>query len=89
MERQIRKKLTASAYCLPAVGHGLLIGLLENLDISIPVGQESDQGTTWLKCTSSAAEPEFLSGLYSKAFILWRIIHKIGMLRNKYVNNEL
>lgn len=39
--------------------------------------------------TSSVAEPDFLSGLYSKIYIMWRILHKLGMLRNKYVNNEL
>lgn len=28
-------------------------------------------------------------GPYSKVFIMWRIKHILGMLRNKYVDNEL
>lgn len=55
-----------------------------------PCRTRGNQGTARLKCrTGSAAEPDSHSDLYSKVFIMWRTIQKLGMLRNKDVDNEL
>lgn len=89
MGREMRKQLTARGSALPAAGHGFSHLTAGELVSSTPAVQE-EQSIAWLRCTASwVAEPGFPSGLHPEVFIMGRIIQKLCMLRNKYVNSEL